>query len=62
MEQIDVRQTIIQYMTDGTIQRVLKNELYEAKIISSFSKLTEETIFHFEKTEQSIANVEPSLN
>lgn len=62
MEQIDVRQTIIQSMTDGTIQRVLKNELCYAKFISSFSKLTEENIFYFEKTEQSMANVEPSLN
>lgn len=44
-------------ITDGTIKRVLKNEFCDAKFISSFSKLTEDTLSHFEKTEQSMANV-----
>ncbi|CAC5416166.1 unnamed protein product [Mytilus coruscus] len=58
MEQNAVRQYIIQSMADGGTKRLFRHEICDARVSSSFSKLTEETIFNFENNEQSQSDEE----
>ncbi|CAC5383165.1 unnamed protein product [Mytilus coruscus] len=60
MEQNAVRQYIIQSMADGGTKRLFRHEICDARVSSSFSKLTEETIFNFENNKQSQSDEELS--
>ncbi|CAC5421278.1 unnamed protein product [Mytilus coruscus] len=60
MEHNAVRQYIIQSMADGGTKRVFRHEICDARVSSSFSKLTEDTIFNFENNEQSQSDEELS--
>ncbi|CAC5397475.1 unnamed protein product [Mytilus coruscus] len=60
MEHNAVRQYIIQSMADGGTKRVFRHEICDARVSSSFSKLTEDTIFNFENNERSQSDEELS--
>jgi len=53
LEPYSVRKYVIQSVTTGAVKSVFRHEICEVSISSAFSKLTEETIFNFEKDSQS---------